>query len=157
MASNKELAEQAEALAKTLGIEAKTQGLGNQALQALVNDLTAKTSAAAVPAPGATDESTPEPTPDPPKPPEHKPFDGAGDNGSGGAPPEPTPDPPLVHAFQVAPGKSLSTLRGILKPGEEVDAATFSVDPKAGQATLEELLEKGYLLKGKPREPSRAS
>jgi hypothetical protein len=152
MASNKELVEQAEALAKGLGIEAKTQGLGNVALQQLVADLTAK-------AGGAPEVKPPDPPPAPQvtAPQVRPPFDGAGQNGSGGAPEVKPPDPPLVHTYQVARGKSLTSLKGILGQGAEVKPEYFNEDLAAGQATLEDLLSKGYVIEGKPHGTPGAS
>jgi hypothetical protein len=190
MASNKELVEQAEALAKDLGIEAKTQGLGNVALQQLVADLTAKAGEGSGGAPevkppepplvpqvtapqvrppfdgagqngsgGAPEVKPPEPplVPQVTAPQVRPPFDGAGQNGSGGAPEVKPPEPPLVHTYQVARGKSLTSLKGILGQGAEVKPEYFNEDLAAGQATLEDLLSKGYVIEGKARGTPGAS
>jgi hypothetical protein len=152
MASNKELADQAEALAKDLGIEVKTEGLGNQALKALVDDLTAKADSVTNPQGAAPDGA----------PPRHEPeskiqtMDGATGNSLGGPPPPTVEAPPEKFPYQVAPGKSLTCLRGVLGPGHEVRPEFFSAQAEVGKATLKDLLEKGYVIEGKRRGSARA-
>lgn len=62
-------------------------------------------------------------------------------------PPLVTPEPPQEHAgprvCKVAPGKALTSLRGILGPGTVVSASDFA----GGQANLEELVAKGHLVR----------
>jgi hypothetical protein len=152
MASNKELAEQATALAVELGITVETEGLKNAALHELVAELQTRLgrspAAAASEAPsdagGPPEPPAGEGTPPPPAKPKRAPVDGARGSDAGG-PPEPPkpPAPKLRHPYQVAPGKSLTTLRGVLGPGDEMRAT----DCADGVEQLERLVAGGYLLK----------
>jgi hypothetical protein len=133
MVSNKELAEQATALAVELGITVETEGLKNSGLHELVAELQKRLGRS----PAAVASEAPKPR--------VPPVDGAAPDGLGG-PPEPpkAPEPKLRHAYQVAPGKALTTLRGVLGPGDEMRAT----DCSGGVEQLEHLVASGYLLKG---------
>jgi hypothetical protein len=49
----------------------------------------------------------------------------------------------LPAGYSIAPGKSLTCKRGVLGPGESVEARDFH----GGQANLDELVSSGYVLK----------
>jgi len=85
--------------------------------------------------------------PEPPAPP--APVNGAVDSRSLGGPPDPKPPeaPPVLFPFQIAPGKSIVCSRGVLGPGEEIRPK----DVSGGVEQLEELVDRGYILKGLPR------
>jgi hypothetical protein len=140
MASNKELTEQAHSLAKQLDIEVATHGLNNARLVALVAELQGKLASKPVV------EAQPE-----------RPHiatteaavaalvDGAKPAGAGGPPAsKPAPAPPLLHAFQVAPRKALTTARGIRGPGAELVAS----DVEGGLERLEYLVTRGLVVRG---------
>lgn len=118
MASNRDLAARATALAAELKDETvTTEGLNNGQLTELVASLEARVAAAA-PAEGS------------------------------GGPPEAAaaPPPPAAAAptkFLVAPGKSLTTGAHVRGPGEELRAR----DLPGGADQLEALASKGYLVK----------
>lgn len=50
---------------------------------------------------------------------------------------------PVKNVIVVASGKSITSKKGILKEGQEVKAKYF----QGGQKTIDDLLEKGFLLK----------
>jgi len=153
MASNKELTDQANALASDLGIEAKTDGLNNQALQALVADLTKRAEDATKP--GQTPPAPPAAPREPPA--GHTPFDGAGENALGGAPQQKRETPPLRFEFQVAARRSVTSLKGILGEGSEARPEFFHRDQKTAQGIFENLVTKGIIVESKRRGAARNS
>jgi hypothetical protein len=143
--TNKELTEQAASLAVELGIEVETKGLNNAALADLVADLQkrlGRSPVAAASEASVADRQAP-PTPEKPARP---PVDGARSASEAGGPPEPpkAPAPKVRHPYQVAPGKALTTMRGVLGPGDEMRPT----DCSGGVEQLDHLVAKGYLLKG---------
>lgn len=91
MPSNRELSEQAAALAVELGVEAKTQGLNNAGLTALVAELNAQLTAKSSPAPDAPAAPAPAAAEAPAPAPEQQqqqtpPVNGADDGTRGGPP-----------------------------------------------------------------------
>ncbi len=158
MKSNKELREEIESLAKQVGIEQPdTERLGNPALtslaQKLRDDLAQQAASGSTSASGATGASggatgatgatasgaTPASPP---------PVNGDVTADNAGQPPERLlPGTPLPYVprfpFEVAPGKSLSTLTGILVAGQEITARDVGSEKQ-----LEHLVEHGYVLKG---------
>jgi hypothetical protein len=162
MASNKELRDEIESLANQIGIEQPdTERLGNPALvtltQKLRDDLAKQAASGsssssgatgASGASGATGATGATASAAPPAPPPPPPVTGDVPANSAGQPPErlppgtPIPYVPQVP-FEVAPGKSLSTLSGILVAGQEITATDVgSVEQ------LEHLVGLGYVLKG---------
>lgn len=154
MASNRELMSRAEELAKELGTPVRLFGLTHDALTRLVEDLEEKLAqrvleaAATAPAPAAAPPPAavvraPAPASEPPlaaaqaiPPP---PLDGATGKLS-----EALPAPPAAPlGVSVVPGKSITSLRGILGPGTLVTAKDFT----HGQATVDDLLGKGILVR----------
>jgi len=122
MASKIELAEEANALAEALEIEVVTEGLNHADLTALVKDLKKRTEVV---------EPTPEPEVVEPTPePEVV---------------EPTPgaDAECVPSYEVAEGKSVTSLRGIRGPGVTVTAEDFP----GGQETLDAIVARGDAVK----------
>ncbi len=169
MPSNKELIEEAKAIAAKLGLEVTTEGLNNAKLTELVADLKAK-EAAASGASEATKPAAAAPTPRAggaqrstsstktaaaqPKPPL---VDGAGPTKLGGPPPPPPPPPaPAPRArfpYAIAPGKSITSRKGVLGPGEEVLPRYFNeADEAAGMKVIEDLVAKGYIVKAPDHE-----
>jgi hypothetical protein len=138
MASNKELAEQAQLLGFELGEEVETEGLRNQELAELVARLRERVQSKNGTPSTEPPPPAPEPTPDTP------PIDGAAD-GSQGGPPPPAPEPTPAQRFeyQIAPGKSLTSPRGMLGPGDEIRAT----DVADGVKQLDYLVERGYVTK----------
>ena len=62
----------------------------------------------------------------------------------GAAPPEPAaPTPPVVDYHTIAPGKSITTKRGILGPGVRIDAK----DLPEGDKALKAFVKSGHVLK----------
>lgn len=140
MATKNELAAEAAEFAKELGIDVSTENLNHAELTALVNELEAKYEAQLG---GAL--TPPEPTRPTPAPPPRPAIDGASDGSLGGPPPKVPPVPKVAKgAYVVAPGKSLVTRAGVMTAGNEM--LPKYVD--GGRAQLEELLAKGYLVKG---------
>jgi hypothetical protein len=174
MASNRELKEEASALAAKLGIEISTEGSNNAGLTELVARLTAQVEARDNPAPRTTvaggavraapavsEDTAPAPEEAPeleaedleeadtdpgPEPAPPTPVDGDANNGYQGGPPQRAgAKPARMYPYSVAPGKALCcTPRGILKPGAEVRACDF-VD---GQKQLDHLVERGLVVRG---------
>lgn len=72
-------------------------------------------------------------------------IDGADDGSIGGAPVEEEPDAPPKYPYSVARGGAITSLRGILAPGEEVRAEDFS----GGAQTLAHLVSVGLVLEAK--------
>jgi hypothetical protein len=157
MATNRELAEEAKSLAKTLSMEVDTTGLGNAKLTELVESLRAKTgeatkaesggtqegatsagdgsTAPAATAPAASKPATPEAT--------RPPIDGASDGSQGGPPPAAKARPKARWPFTIAPGKSVTSKRGIRGPGDEVRATDF----RGGEERLAQLVAAGVVIK----------
>lgn len=161
MASNRELMAQAETLAKELELPPpRLFGMTHDALAQLVEDLQARlakraleaAATAPAPAPKADEKPAPAPTPppaaavrvaaaepDPPKAIPPPPLDGA----TGKLAEVPPTPPPAPQGVSVAPGKSITSLRGMLAPGTVVTAKDFT----HGQKTVDDLLSKGILVK----------
>lgn len=103
------------------------------------------------------EEGAPESPPETPKAPEAesplrdptgpKVVDGASDGSVGGPPKDFRADPELPNrpGFFVKPGRSITSLRGILGPTEEV----YPRDFLEGQKTLEHLVAYGYVVEQK--------
>lgn len=160
MPSNRELRSEIEALSEELGVSVSASGLSNAKLTELLEDLKAKreqprlsslTRGPSVPAPSPVVEETieenPSPTPPPappapdPDPPAPPPVNGAPEMGG-----PPAPKPKAVdrsYPYTIAPGKSCTSLRGILGPGKQAKPEYFS----GGQKTLDHLVEKGIVIK----------
>lgn len=146
MPSNKELSTEAHKLAEELGTSVRTWSLNNRELQDLVDDLRRRRAGQGE-EPAQVDEEQPQPeTTDPKRPRDWAPP----------PPPQPKPDPPAAAApapktaererggYVIAPGISLTSLRGVLGPGTAVTAADFS----GGQQTIDDLLANGSLVSG---------
>ena len=71
------------------------------------------------------------------------PIDGAGADSLGGPPPPAPPAPANLPPYSVAPGKSITCLRGHLTEGTEV----FARDFQGGQDTLDDLVARGGVVK----------
>jgi len=77
-------------------------------------------------------------------------VNGAGTPSVGGPPSEKrTKKVPLTHPYQVAPGRSIGCARGVLdgNNGDEIKAEWLGKD-EVGVKALENLLAKGFVLKG---------
>ena len=159
--TNRELIEQAVSLGQKLGKPVRTFGLSRGALLELVEDLhkqvaanelgNAATQAQAPVVPAASEAAPPPAAPVPePEPEPVRPIDGA----TGELAAEPvvmeTPAPPSAPAggYEVAPGKAISSLRGILGPGTRVVPKDFM----HGEETITHLVSRGHLVpsKGQP-------
>lgn len=113
MPSNKQYKEQAEALAAELGVEITTDDLNNEQLGDLVSDLRAKARDAEL------DTQADEPQ-------------------------EKTEEPASKRPpFSVASGKSITSRRGILAPGDEIKAE----DLAGGKETLDKFVKSGHVVK----------
>lgn len=123
MPSNTKLAEEAEKLAEGLGIEVTTDGKNNEQLSDLVSDLRAKTKDAEHDT--EADQGKPAPAPAPAK----------------KAAPKPKKPP-----YYVAPGKAITSRKGILSgdTADEVKAEYLS----GGKGALDAFIESGHVLKG---------
>lgn len=106
MASNKELIEQAVVLATALGLTVETEGLNNAKLTELVKDLKAKKKDADTES-GADEAEA------------RAKAEAEGD------------DDDVPPPFSIAPGKALTTKRGLLGPGEEIKADDLAGGKKA--------------------------
>lgn len=148
MASNKELIDEAEALSRELGLEVpRTQGLGNTSLTELVAGLRERRDSKAAAQGGASRPSAaPAGAPPPPAAKQPRPpVNGADDGTTGGPPQKAAPKPAKTRfPYAVAPGKSLTTRRGVLGPGAEIRPA----DVADGEKQLEHLVGRGYVVKG---------
>lgn len=113
MPSNKQYKEQAEQLAAELDVEITTDGLNNEQLGDLVSDLKAK----------ARDAELDTQADDAPE-----------------APQEPGAKRP---PFSVASGKSITSRRGILAPGDEIKAD----DLAGGKEALDAFVKSGHVVK----------
>jgi len=135
MATNRELKAEALALGKQLGVEVDVERKNNAQLTELVEGLRARALAAEEPEAGEVAEQAPASEP---------PVTSApAAEEAAPAPPaalQATPKPPV---YQIAPGKALTSLRGILGPGERVSARDFA----GGQPNLDELVAKGHVVK----------
>jgi hypothetical protein len=139
VATNKDLIAEAGDLSRLLGIEAPTDGLNNSALTALVESLQAQLNAKTGP------EDAPAPPPDPNEPPAAPPVvNGADDGSQGGAPEAPAPVVALPKGYSVKAGMSITSLRGVLDERTVVHARDFT----HGQTTIDELVERGAIVKG---------
>ena len=75
-------------------------------------------------------------------------VDGANDGALGG-PPQNQPEVKMNYDFQVAPGKSITSQRGIIDAGQEVKATDFVLNEKdagEGQKRLDALVAQGVVL-----------
>lgn len=156
MPSNRELADLADKLAAELGRRVRTAGLSHAALTDLVEDLQEELAArsleqastepapsrvgfgGAVRASAAAEILPPAPPPSEPPPPvqEVKPTAIDGATGKLVDPPPAAVIPPPLDVYMVAPGKAITSLRGILAQGTVVTAKDF----QNGQQTIDELL-----------------
>jgi hypothetical protein len=150
MASNKELTEQALALASELGVTVQTDGLKNEGLVALVASLAEQKAArpAAPPPAAAPPAGEAPPVAAPPAEGTRAPIDGAADPNAGGllgGPPPAAPQAPPTTAFEyaVAPGCSIACARGLLNEGDEIRAS----DVGGGDERLAELVASGHVAK----------
>lgn len=138
MASNKELAEQAELLGFELGEEVETEGLKNPELVELVGRLRSRVDAKNGAPPTEPPPAAPEPPNEPPA------VNGAEDDSVGGPPPPPPEAPPEQRfPYQVAAGKSLTSPRGVLGPGDEIRLT----DVTGGVEQLDYLVTRGHVTK----------
>lgn len=138
--SNKELSDEAQALGAKLGRKVETQGLGNQQLLALVDEL----QKAVASAPGSTPMPAQAPALDapPPAPEVPAPLNGAGDDDIGGPPEPPAPTPPTRFPYAVAPGRSIIGPRGHLNAGDEFKLE----DVHGNQKRLAQLIAEGFVV-----------
>jgi hypothetical protein len=113
MPSNKQYKEQAEQLAAELEVEITTDGLNNEQLGDLVSDLKAKARDAEL---DTQADDAPEETQEP----------------AGKRPPH-----------SVASGKSITSRRGILAPGDEIKAEDLS----GGKESLDKFVKSGHVVK----------
>lgn len=158
MPSNKELIASAVALGAELSVAVDTDGLNNAQLTELVAELSGRKTArdaappppapdgSAAPAPaaqaGGGDAPAGEQTPLPPPP-----VDGAAvKTENGQPPPPPAPELEQLYEYQVAKGKSLVTLRGVLGPGHEIRPSDISTKADALEH-LERLVVGGHVTK----------
>jgi hypothetical protein len=158
MPGNKELIQQAKSLAKKLGREVRFDGLNNPQLVELVDDLEEQVELLEEPPTEAPNEAPvkvtdPGPTeledlsvPDEVR----DPVNGAGVPPLGGPPLQarsvaPLARPKVVVAFeyQVAPGKSIACVKGIVDQNQEIRVKDIS----GGQEALDHLVAKGHVLK----------
>lgn len=170
MASNRELAEEASALGKELGVEASCDGLNNAARVELVAklqaELAAKRAGESVPPvePPAEETLSCDATNgldvdvvrawSERKPPHQKPpaVDGAAPVALGGMPPEQKRvEPAGLYPYTVAPGKTvLLPSRKIIGPGKEIrwrDLVHTSAERELGEATLAHFVARGVVIK----------
>lgn len=134
MATNRELTAEALALGKQLGVEVDVQRKNNAQLTELVEGLRARVFAIEEP---AAEEVKPAPASEAPV-------------TSAPVVEEASPAPPVASqkasespVYRIATGKALTSLRGILGPGERVSARDFA----GGQSNLDELVAKGHVVK----------
>lgn len=144
MASNRELIEQAVALGQKLGKPVRTFGLNHAALVQLVEELQEELAERDVVESAVTD---PPPAPVLPPPAEELPRPVDGMTGELAREPvvvAPPPAPPRAGPGEVAvaPGKSITSLRGVLGPGTVVSPKDFM----HGQETIDHLLTRGTLV-----------
>lgn len=152
MATKRELAAEALTLGERLGVEADVERKNHAQLTELVEGLRARVEATsqvdAEPQVAEDSALEPEAEPEPEAPaPSEPPVTSAPVVEEPLAPPQVAPESPQEPASprvcKVAPGKALTSLRGILGPGTVVSASDFA----GGQANLEELLAKGHLVR----------
>lgn len=153
MPSNRELTNEAQELAQTLGVDADTRGLNNAGLSDLVSGLRAELhkrggqqlvnsgTEQSEPVDSETDRGpTSDTVPDTSPPPE--PLDGSVGPYVGGDPvPRKSKFKKPKHPFYVLDGKSIVVHRGVLGPGDEVKASDFA----NGEEQLDLLVERKYV------------
>lgn len=128
MASKQELATTAHTLAGSLNMEVETEGLDHAQLTDLVKDLRAKKKDAETVT--QADEQQPK-TPEEPEAPEEP-----------KTPEEPT-TPVAADEYVVADGCSVTSLRGIIDAGQDVDASMFV----HGEKTMRTFIKKGHFVR----------
>lgn len=166
--------DEVEQLARELGVEVNTRNLKEAQLNDLLAQLRAQkgnsptTPQASAQAPAAYPNNQNLPAPEEgsvrtenPAPNAPLPIDGAAPDATGGAPIPATPPVQVRYPFQVAPGRSITTHRGLIDAGQEIKATDFVQNEKDvadGQKRLDELVKQGVILKrddagdaGKPR------
>lgn len=151
MATNRELRELASTLGQELGVEVKTEGLGNSSLAALVADLQAQKAERSGDAPAPDGDEAVHTVPPPPEnpkplePPPDVPVDGD-PKPSGGAP-KANKRAPRVP-FYVAPRKAITTIRGVLDEYQPIGPSdVVEGDRAAGLRQLEHLAARGLVIK----------
>ena len=132
MASNKDLIKQATEIAAELDIRINTSGLNNAKLAALVSDLKAKQRDAGLDTQADTA----------PVAAEHE----VGETGAALLEEAATEPAAPAFPFSVAPGKALTTKRGVLGEGEEIKAEDIAGD---GPANLKALVKAGFVAEAK--------
>lgn len=146
MASNRELAAKAAELGEALGRDVvNTDGLNNQALTALVEELQSAVDARAAAAPQPVGDELSDTMPATPsaKHAAEEPETVAELVADAPAPAEPPAVSSSEPTYVIAPGRSLTSLRDILDAGTAVTARDFL----HGQETLDHLVEVGAVLK----------
>lgn len=142
MATKRELAAEALALGAELGVEVDVERKNHAQLTELVEGLRARVGSEPAEVEGVPPvdlEPVSEPAPE--ADPEPAPVAATEEPPAPASPaPKETPGEP-VH--KVAPGKALTSLRGILGPGTVVFARDFA----GGEPNLEELVTKGHVVK----------
>lgn len=126
MASNKDLKAEAKDLGEDLGIPIDFKGMKNEDLVELVSDLKAK----------IKDRDTVTQA--------DEFVDGWVESEERMASSGPAAEEPMtIPAYRIAPGKALTTKRGILSEGQELSAR----DVCGGQATIDMRVESGHIVK----------
>lgn len=128
MPSNKELTTEAKALAEELGLPITTEGLNNQALAALVSDLKAK----------KRDADTATPADVAPTSEDFEDFEDLEDLDEEDMVTQPVA---TKKGSVIAPGKCLTSLKGILSEGMPVTPEHFP----GGQETFDNLKKRGFI------------
>ncbi len=139
MASKKELALEAQAIADALEVEITTEGLNHAELTDLVSDLKAKKRDADITSqaddePEADDEDSND-EPEPGDEPEPEVDDEDADD-------EPDADADDEPVYVIAPGKAVTSLKGIRGEGDEAKAEHFP----GGDETFQDLKDRGIVV-----------
>lgn len=154
---SKNLAKEALALGKELGVEISVNGLNRSKLEALVADLRSQKAArsseapvggGAVRKPKAGGSASKGDSKGPSAEPAASSSEGAGSSSSnptGDSPEQGSPAPKRKGSrVVVAPGRSVTSRRGILGPGSEVVPDDFAGD---GQSVIKRLLSRGVFVR----------
>jgi hypothetical protein len=133
MATNRELIAEAQALSAELGVDAPTTDrLNNAQLTALVTRLQEQKAVAAAVVDAAADAAAMGAVAAD----SSAGTSGVSDAGAGASAPA-----PVKYPYEVAAGRSITSGRGVLKPGAEVRTTDYSKDD------LENLVTLGYVLR----------
>ena len=136
MPSNKQYADQANELAKELGIPIVTKGMSNIKLGELVSDLLAKKTDA--------NTITQADAPAPPPPPAEADDADAQAKVDADAQAKVDADAQVeIFPYCIAPGKAITSRKGVLSDGDEIKAEYVA----GGEDTLADLVKKGFVIK----------